>query len=320
MRCKEAHLFPVPNFDPIEVVRGIVASLGVTAEKTVGEIHIGRIRESFSRTGLATRDMRRSLDGIRTLGEVEHIGNGYWLATPTRAVPLCDHTALLISVAPTTELRRHFSTVRRSGLGRIVSTGQVNSLLLQPLNSWCRFSDLDAASWAENVITSSSGNFGASLAPVDLEVFTVKSIHVANSHRQNVPAWIPVNNRHVSAWNGVNLFRTRVGLHKYRYFLAKQARNSAFLEGPLVLDNLRMQYGLAALLGKPLTILISQQVNATRVRLPLIAPRSVRRLLAALCNDCPESFGCVWQCQQLECWPVVNATIKSLSCKIANYE
>lgn len=309
-----------PVFDPVEVVRGAVASLSVTSERTVHETNIGRIQAICSRTELASHALKLALDDISALREVEHLGNGYWLPTPTRAVSLDDDTSLLVSIAPTTELQRHFPSVRRVGLGRLVATDQVGRLPTQSLKSWRGTGDLDTPTWVRAQIQSATNLFRPSIASADIEAFSVKGASKGSHSARREPAWTSITNRRFSAWSGVSLFRTKLGPSQYRYFLGKLTSSRALLEGPAVADRLSMQYGLASLLGEPLTVLTRSQANVIVVTLPLAVPRSVRRLLSALFEVDPKTHGYVWLCRQPECWPTVKSALQELGCEIANYE
>ncbi len=297
-----------------------MALLSVTADCAVHEMHIGRIQGFFSQTGLSSQALKRALKDISALREAEHLGKGYWLPTPTRTIALDDDTSLLVSIAPTTELQRHFSSVRRAGLGRLVATAHVSHLPSQSLKSWCGTGDLDTETWAQTLITSVTNDFHPSIAPADLEAFSVKSTRQVTQSPHHKPAWIRFTDRRVPAWNGVNLFRSRLGPNNYRYFLGKLTSSRVLLEGPPVVDNLSLQYGLASLLGKPLTVSTRSQVNSICIMLPLIAPRSVRCLLSALCKQNPKRFGYDWLCCQTECWPIVMSALQNLGCEIINHE
>jgi len=310
----------LPDFDPIEVVRGALASFSATSDGNVHETNIRKIQEFYSRTELPPHTLKITLEDLSALREVEHLGNGYWLPTPTRAVSLDSDTSLLVSIAPTTELQRHFPSVRRVGLGRLVATAQVGCLPTQSLNSWRGTSDLDTPTWVRTQIQSAANVFRPSIAPVDIEAFSVKAASNRSRSARREPAWTSITNRRLSAWNGVSLFRTKLGPSQYRYFLGKLTSSRALLEGPAVADNLSMQYGLASLLGEPLTVLTRSQSMVMVVTLPLAVPRSVRRILSALCEADPKTYGYVWLCRQPECWPTIKSAFQELGCEIANYE
>ncbi len=310
----------LPKFDPIEVVRGAVASLSVTAQSTVHEVHMGRIQEIFSRTNLPSQALKCALADISVLREAEDLGKGYWLPTPTRAVSLDGDSSLLVSIAPTAELQRHFSSIRRAGLGRLVATAQASRLPTQSLKSWRGINDIDTATWVRTLIKSATNDFRPSIASAELEAFSVKSVSRATRNGYREPAWLSITDRRVSAWNSVSLFRSRLGPNHYRYFLGRVTSSRVLLEGPGVVDNLSLQYGLASLLGEPLTVFTRSQANSILVSLPLIVPHSVRRLLSALCEMDPQRFGYVWLCHKATCWPTVKSALQDLGCEIANHE
>lgn len=313
------HSLSLPNFDPIEIVRGAVASLSVATD-VVLETNIGRIQEIFSRTELPSQSLKQALEDISALREAEHIGKGYWLPTPTRVVVLDDDISLLVSIAPTTELQRHFSSVRRAGLGRLVATAQVSHLPTQSLKSWRGTNDVDTVDWTRTQIQLIKNNLSPSIAPPDLEFFSVKSASPQSHRPRREPAWFSITDRRIPAWKDVYLFRTKLAPNHFRYFLGKLTSSRVLLEGPVVPDPLSLQYGLASLLGKPLTISIRLQANSMCIRLPLTAPRSVRRLLTALCEVEPKTFGYVWLCHKAECWPTVKFALQNLGCEITDYE
>lgn len=322
-RGNQVHQLSPAVFDPVEVVRGVVASLSVTSERIVHEINISRIHAICSRSEILSDTLKRTLEDIKALREVEHLGNGYWLPTPTRSVALNEETSLLISIAPTTELQRHFSGVQRGGLGRLVATAQVTRLPTQSLKSWRGTSDFDTPTWAHKKIQSATNDFRRSITPADLEAFSVKAVSRVSHAARREPAWLSITNRRVATWNGVSLFRTRLGPNRYRYFLGKLTRNRALLEGPAVADpsdRFSMQYGLASLSDEPLTVLTHSQANVIVVTLPLAVPRSVLRLLSALFEADPKKNGYVWLCRQPECWPIIKSALQELGCEIANHE
>lgn len=314
------HSLSLPIFDPIEFVRGFVSSLSLTAAGVVHEIHIGKIQENFSRSDLSSQALKLALNAISSLREIEHIGKGYWLPTPTRVVYLGNETALLLSIASTDELKRHFSSVRRAGLGRLVAMAQVSHLPTQSLKSWCGTYEVDTATWARTLIKSVKNDFRPSIVQTGLEAFSVKSVSRPPYITHHEPVWLPIRDSRILVWNSVSLFRSRIGFNHYRYFLGIVTGSIALLEGPSVKDNLSLQFGLASLIGKPLTVSVRSKVNSIYLKLPLTVPSSVKRLLSALCEINPHEFGYVWQCHKAECWPTIKSAIQHLGCEIIDYE
>lgn len=308
--------FVSPVLDPVEIVRGTLASLSLAADRSVHETHINRISNVLSKTGLPDDKLEYAIDALSILREIEHIGNGYWLPTPTRVISLDSVTSLLVSVAPTIELERHFSNVRKAGLGRLVPTALVNYLPIQSLRSWSGADTLDAASWARALIESSKDTLRPSIAPPDLQAFSVKPPGGPSPMLRNEAAWIPITAPHVMSWNGVSLFRSRLSASKYRYFIGKLTSRHELLEGAPVQNKLRMQYGLAALVRQPLTAAINTQPHSIRLTLPLVAPWPFRRILSALCVMDANRFGYVWFCRQTEYLPIIQSALEELGCEI----
>lgn len=307
-----------PELDSLEVARGALASLSFISECSAREVHSGRIQEIFARSGIGQHALIPALEALGNLREVERLEYGYWLPTPPRKVSLDTDTSLLVSVAPTIELQRHFPTVRRAGLGRIVATQHVPALPSQPLRGWLDSVDIDTPMWARAEIESVLSGLKPSIASTDMEAFSIKATRLAKQGVRNEPAWLSSTDRRASMWRNVKLFRSRISGRHYRYFLGRISNSGGLLEGLAVQDNLRLQYGLAALQGEPLTSSIRTKGDATCVRLPLPAPRPLRRLLSALCEPDPKSFGYLWVCRQAECWPTIEAALKDLGCEIAN--
>lgn len=310
----------LPESDQIEVARSTLACLCQMTGNTIHEIHINRIQDIWSRSDFPPQFMKDALEDVKTLREVEHLGKGYWLPTPTRLVSLNSDTSLLVSTAPTTELQRHFSSVRRAGLGRLVATTQVSHLPMQSMKSWRGASDLDTAASVRTLITLARNDFHPSILTPDIEAFSVKPTKSVISSSRRIPAWVSIKDRQMLAWTGVSLFRSRLSAKRHRYFLGKLTSKREFLEGPAILDNLSMQYGLASLLGKPLTVFIRKQANSFQINLPLMTPITVRRLLKALCEAPLNSFGYSWICHQFECEPTITLALQNLGSEIVTYE
>ena len=314
------HILSTPNFDPIEVARGALASLSFRTEHLAHEVHTGRIQEIFFRSGTPQEKLIPALKALGDLREAEQLKYGYWLPTPSRRVSLNTETCLLVSIVPTTELKRLFQSVHRAGFGRLADTQQVMDLPCQSLQSWLGTGNMDTATWARTQIEFTSSKLKPSIASPDLEAFSVKATRMSNYASRHEPVWLLSTDRRASVWNDVKLFRSRLSARYHRYFLGRILGNSTLLEGPAVQDNLRLQYGLAALLGQPLTSSVVSKDNVRYLRLPLAVPRSAKRALNALCEPDLKSFGYLWICRQVECWSTVQTVLKDLGCEIANNE
>jgi hypothetical protein len=182
--------------------------------------------------------------------------------------------------------------------------------------AWRGSDGSDAREWTQSTISSALKRLAPSVVADDLQVFAVRQA----GGRCREPVWISTGTCRPCKWRGVGLFRTRTGATRYRYFLGKHEDGNEFLEGPAVLDAARLQCGLAALQSQPLTITITTVSGTTSISLPVAPPRSVRRLLVALCEADPRSFGRVWTCCAPAYVPVLLEALKELCCEINNHE
>lgn len=278
------------------------------------ETHIAKLRSLFERAGLAS-SMEVALGTMQFLREAEPLGGGYWTTAPVRAVELSPDCHLLVGPHPTLELQRHFAGVRRAGAGRVMSRAGTAALPRQSEAAWRGSDGNDARTWTQATINSAMKQFAPSVVADNLQVFAVRQ--AAGQRRE--PAWISAGSSPPCEWRGVGLFRARTGATRYRYFLAKHEAGKEFLEGPAVLDAARVQCGLAALQNQPLTTFITAISGTTSISLPVAPPQSVRRLLAALCEADPRSFGRVWTCCVPAYVPVLLEALQELSCE-TNHE
>ncbi len=303
-----------PNLDSIEIARGVLAALSFSTISESQEVHINRLQEQFSRGGFPQL-LNQALRTIEDMREAERLDQGYWAPTPTRTVRLNDEISLLLSVAPTKELQRHFPRAFRAGAARLIETDSFNHLPAQSLNSWLGHFGEKTPLWARNLIQASVGLLSSSIIENNLEVFSVNSYPCTNQNKEH-PQWLKWNDKGAATFDGVGLFRVGLGSY-YRYFLGKALNNKlTFLEGPSVQDNLRLQYGLASLADRPLTASVITRKDTIFLRLPLQPPMIVRRLLFAVCNY--NSKLNEWVCRYPRCWPTLQIALKSLGCKVVN--
>lgn len=234
-----------PVIDPLEFARGTLCSLSFVATDTARETHVTRLQDRFDRAGIAA-SMADTLGTLQFLREAEPLDGGYWIPAPTRVVVLGGKPCLLVGVHPTAELRRHFGSARRAGVGRVVDADEVAGLPRQSLAAWRGHDGNDASTWARTTIKLAMQRFAPSVVGDGLEAFgTRTSKDFAGHHRE--PAWLRVGDSAACAWRGVGLFRSKTSATRYRYFLGRHQSESVFLEGPPAREPLRMQFGLAAL-------------------------------------------------------------------------
>jgi len=253
---------------------------------------------------------------MQFLREAEPLGSGYWTAAPIRVVELGPGCHLLVGPQPTSELQRHFDGLHRAGAGRVMNRAANAALPRQSQAAWRGSDGNDARTWTQATISSAVKQFAPSVVADNLQVFAVRQ---AGGKRRE-PIWASPGRSPPCEWRGVGLFRERTGTTRYRYFLGKHEAGKEFLEGPAVLDAARIQYGLAALQNQPLTTTITTNSGTTSISLPVAPPRPVRRLLVALCEVDPRSFGRVWTCRVPAYLSVLEEALQELSCETRHHE
>lgn len=310
-------MFPyaIPSFDRIELVRGVLALLSHN-----GEIHSRRIQEVLSNLGVLSDGQVSSLRELKLLKEIESLGYGYWVATPTRIVPLNNQLSLLVSIAPTDELKRHFPSVVRAGVGRVVVASEVVSLPTQSMLSWRGLSDQSNADLTREFIEHSKENFKSSMMPLNLEAFSIKEISFKKHVVIQEPIWLPYNDYRVLSYAKVSLFRTKVTKKYYRYFIGQICHAGNLLEGAAILDYRSFQLGFSAILGKPLSVLVRRSSNTIVITLPLAPSDSLKQILTSLCKIDEERYGFVWFCNSAKCWELVSSVFKEIGCEIINHD
>lgn len=296
--------------DTLEFARSALCATTFVATDAARETHVTRLYPLFERAGLAA-SMKTALGTMQFLREAEPLGGGYWITAPLRIVEFGLECDLLVGPQPTVELQRHFAGLCRAGAGRVVSRVGTAVLPRQSQAAWQGSDGSDARAWTQFAINSAIKQLAPSVVADNLQVFTVRQ----TDRRCREPIWVSAGNCSPCEWRGVGLFRARTGATRYRYFLGKRDTGKEFLEGPTVLDPARVQCGLAALQSQPLMIDINTIAGKTSISLPVTPPRSIRRLLVALCETEPGSFGRVWTCCATAYLPILLEALQELSCE-----
>lgn len=304
-----------PTLDPLEFARGALCAATFVAADAARETHIAKLHTQFERAGLAP-SMEFALGTMQFLREAEPLGGGYWTVAPVRIVELGPDCHLLVGPQPTSELQRHFAGLRRAGAGRVTNRATTAAMPRQSKAAWRGSDGSDARAWMQSAINAAMKQLSPSVVADNLQVFAIR--HAGERRRE--PAWVATGSSTPCEWQGVGLYRARTGATRYRSFLGKYEVGREFLEGPAVLDVARAQCGLAALQSQPLMINISAISSSTSISLPVAPPRAVRRLLVALCEADPRSFGRVWTCSVPAYLPVLLETLQELSCETRHHE
>lgn len=306
----------IPEIDALELARGALCVTSYEDANHAREVHISALLGYFNRAGLASTDALKTLWFLR---EAQSLDGGYWIPAPTRTVSLGGDLRMLVAIQPTEELRRHFPAVSRAGSARITSAGEVIGLQEQALERWRGADGKSASVWANSAVEQAMSTLSPSLSGDDLEVFE------ATPRARHLGGWEPKWGRaggggDACTWRGVGLFRARTGPATHRYFLGARRDGGNFLEGPAVYDVARMQFGLGGLQGRPFHPIVETARGVATVRLSIAAPTALRRLLVALCEEVPRSFGRVWTCRRPECMPMLTNVLLELSGEVEERE
>jgi len=307
---------PLRAIDPLELARGALSCLSYETDSLPSEVHIGALSHMFE-PAQSDISLETCLSTISTLREAENLGFGYWIPAPTRIVPLWGGLRLFISAAPTTELQRFFPVQRGSGAARFLYTECKDEPLAQQLLSWLGTDGLSAKDWAKNSLESASDSLSPSIGGDTLSAFAVQT---SRTRKIFTPAWAPINDPSVCRWRGISLVRRSVGPHSFHYFLGRVQRDKPMMEGLAIRDYRRMQYGLADLVGRKLTVYENERGDAFTIRLPLQAPKAYYRLLIALAVPDPVSFGRNWSFRERQCCPITRFIADKLGCEVVTNE
>lgn len=300
------------SIDPIEYARGYVAALSYVSATSAREVHVLRLRSTFERAGIAHK-LRYALRVLDLMREVQRLEGGYWFPTPLRAVPVGEQ-AVLVAPSPTPELRRHFRGVTRAGYARTLRYSDAEALPTEELNDWLRLDVQDSVAWSEVQIANARAGMGPTIVSGNVEFFSLFGPRSAQEIAIR-PAWTK-DARLCAQHKGVVLCRDRVQGTYLRHFLAQVEGGKVVGEGPTPHDLARMQYGLAGLVGKPVTIPMTMGEGEAMFDVPFRLPRAERQLVLAL-GVLESSFpGKVYRVRGANFISVVRDTLRRLGCEV----
>lgn len=268
------------SFDAIEYGRGQLAALAYLSATAAREVHVLRLRSSFARAGMM-HNLRYSLGVLNLMREAQDLGGGYWFPTPLRIVPI-DGQAILVGPVPTHELQRHFSSVMRAGYARILPQWDGTALPSQGLDDWLGLDTQDTVTWSELQIANAQASLGPTISSGNVQFFCVRTARSLFGSTTTL-AWAD-DPRSSLARQGVILCRERVAPERFRYFWGRVEGVRLIAEGSAPKDVIRLQFGLAALAGKPCTVVVSSREGESVIHLSPWIPRPERQLVLALCT------------------------------------
>ncbi len=246
--------------------------------------------------------IRRVLQALSDLREVEHVGEGYWLPTPVRLVELPAQDAILvIGGLDTAELRRVLHpSVQVLWITRTLPRAALEPATLEDRSLWQTLPDYlgdpppSLAEWTTGLLERAARSLTTSAAGYTrFEVYAPK----VQGSRLQYFRWMPVE-QFSKLPEGLALCRTteRYQLGPRRYWLGTIAafRGEAGADKEYTVDSkdvLRLQYGIDLRQTFPTRVLVRQRGEDVLVQFENFLPPEERRLLIAFGKEESETPG-----------------------------
>jgi hypothetical protein len=245
--------------------------------------------------------------------EVEDLGHGNWFPTPLRVVPV-ETEVILVGPVTTSELRRHFHGVSRAGYARVAAQNEIEGLPIQLLDHWTGTDVLDTVRWTESALADASANMGQTIASIKVQFFGFKK--GSSKPLGGIPTWTNDVRSSIPGGQGMVLCRQPIGHRAFRYFIGQVKRSQLIAEAPAPRDHARMQFGLAALVGKPVAVITVSSAGDTIFFVPLHLPRPERRLALALGNCSVSSRGRAYRVHGKSFARLIAERMRNLGCEV----
>ena len=299
--------------DPVEYVRGQLTALAYRSPVVAREVHILRLRKVFERARIVNQ-LRYALNILRLMREAQELPGGFWFPTPLRAVPIAE-CAILVGSIPTKELQRHFRGAERAGYARVSHRLESHDLPVQDLDSWIELDVADTVAWTAIQLATAQAAMGPTIVPTSIEYFTVRDVRSPFGTLVE-SLWVDDLRSAGTTPFGIVLCRQRMGRGSFRHFLGQIDRGRMIAEAPAPIESARMQFGLAALAGKRITVPIVAREEATVFHLSMGLPRAERQLVLALgVRDMPSRYK-AYRIHGAALSSLVAAKLKNLGCEM----
>lgn len=304
--------WPGGTADAVEYGRSVLHAFSYSATNEAQEVHVLRLRNAFDRAGFA-HALRYVLNVLTLMREAQELKGGYWFPTPIRLVPL-DHTALVVAPVATTELARHLP-VSRAGYARYLSMAGQSDLPRQSLDEWAGFETSNTAAWTQEVLRQGRASLGPTIPSENVEFFGLQQFAAA-SGKGTRTTWVRESRLAILNDGGIALCRSRLGENYHRYFLGGIKSGRLARETSAPGDVARLQYGIAAINGRPLLVEVTNEHPASILHVFSAIPRSERRLLLALANRTDSVRGKAYRVDVEEHSIILTKVLKNLGCDL----
>jgi hypothetical protein len=164
-----------------DFVRAALCSLSNRNAAEASPVHIHRLTWYISQFN-ATIDTLSLLRSLQAVRESQPIPGGYWMATPTRCVPISGHM-LLVSALPREELLRQWHIpLLEAGISRVVASAPIE-IPVESFESWLG-APADTKRWATRIFEGARSNLQAvNLVLGELELYVRPT-------PSSAPAWL----------------------------------------------------------------------------------------------------------------------------------
>jgi len=302
----------VTQIDAIEYFRGQLAAMAYVSSSDGHEVHILRIRNAFERAGILHK-FRYSLNILNLLREVQTLSGGYFFPTPLRYVPLGGQ-AIIVGPTPTRELQRHFYGVTRMGHARVIAQSDAKGLPIQELDNWLGLHVQDSVAWSEAQVAEAENGMGTTISPRNVQYFRMGTAR-STLGEINIPVWAdtPLSSMQLK---GVSVCRERLGRDCYRYFFGRVKGERLVAESSTPLEVARLCSGFAALMGRPITVMIDSRNTESVIYAPASLPRPERQLILALGSRDMSLTGKAYRVTDDSYVFQISARLKRLGCEV----
>jgi hypothetical protein len=304
--------WPGGTADVVEYGRGVLQAFSYSSAYEAQEVHVLRLRNAFDRAGFA-HALRYVLNVLTLMREAQELRGGYWFPTPIRLIPL-DRTALVVAPVPTTELERHLP-VSRAGYARYLSMAGQIDLPKQSLDEWAGFETSNTAAWTQEVLRRGSASLGPTIPSENVEFFALQQFAAASGRGMRA-TWVRESRLAILNDGRIALCRSRLGENYHRYFLGGIEKGRLTQETSAPNDVARLQYGIAAINGRPLLVEVTNEHPASILHIFSAIPRPERRLLLALANRMDSVRGKAYRVDVEEHSIILTKVLKNLGCDL----
>jgi hypothetical protein len=200
---------------------------------------------------------------LEFLGEFVHCGQGYYLPTPVRLIPLCSGGALVVGGLPTWALRQQLApAIGWAGLGRVLLPTEAAcmraNVFRQSVDTWMGRPAQDVVPWTKEMLHHARRALLSAGSPAEVAAYQVYQPHRSDSQ---ISRWISPNEWQPARSSAGELWLCRSTTRPRRFWLAPLSTGATFDRSADVAPEhaRRLMYGLDQRAGQS----VRARVNPT---------------------------------------------------------